>query len=123
MTIVNLPTRVSGDSLEQACKAAAKQLGYRARVHDNFKERYELRDTRLEREYEGTDIRVGNLLPALEVSWITRGKEQGFFFITTRLAFAFASKKKVAEYLTAVENHLYQSGPRAEAPMQNESPL
>jgi hypothetical protein len=102
---VDLERRVMGETLQAACLEAAKECKYQAKVQDN-EEHCELRDTTVQRDYESTDILVGNLFPALLVSGIRRNNVQRYFYIRTGFPFGRATEDQVTAYLLAVSNHL-----------------
>ncbi len=103
---VYLPKAVPGESLEKACIDAAEKLGYKAKSKDEFFEDYHLGSVHNHKVYYETNIRIGNLLPALHVRGIRKGKEQNYFFIWKGFPLGFASEKKVEEYLRAVSESL-----------------
>ena len=103
---VDLPRRVTGETLEQACIKAAEEMGYRAKSVDNFRRRYSLGSIQEHSDYHETSIRIGNLFPVLEVNGIRKGKEQDKFFVWTGWPFGVASDKKVQEYLSNVSKYL-----------------
>ena len=103
---VDLPKTVTGEALEQACIKAAEEMGYRARPVDDFERRYSLGSVQEHKDYNQTNIRIGNLLPALQVIGIRKGEEQNRFFIWTGWPDGFASDKKVQQYLSAVSKYL-----------------
>ena len=103
---VNLPKPVSGESLEEACKKAAKELGYKAKSHDRFSEKYTLGSVRRHQDYDRTEMRIGNLIPALRIDFIKKGKHQEYFFVEVGFPFYFASEERVQEYLIAVSKYL-----------------
>jgi len=103
---VDLPRRVTGETLEQACIKAAEVMGYKAKPVNNFSKRYSLGSIQEHSDYDGTSIRIGNLFPALQVWGIRKGEEQGRFFVWTGWPHGFASDKKVQEYLSTVSNYL-----------------
>jgi hypothetical protein len=103
---IDLPKRVTGKTLEQACIKAAEEMGYKAKPVDEFSKRYSLGSIQEHMDYDGTNIRIGNLFPALQVSGIEKGKEQNRFFVWTGFPFGIASNKKVQEYLSTVSKYL-----------------
>jgi len=103
---VDLPKRVTGETLEQACIKAAEEMGYRAKSVDKFSKRYSLGSIQEHSDYEETNIRIGNLLPAFQVRGIEKGKEQDKFFVWTGGSHGVASDKKVQEYLSIVSKYL-----------------
>ncbi len=105
-TPVDLPKKVIGETLEQACIKAAEEMGYKAKPTDEFRKRYSLGSIQEHRDYRGTDIRVGNLFPALRVVGIEKGKEQDRFFVWTEWPFGLASDKRVKAYLSMVSKYL-----------------
>lgn len=103
---VDLPKTVSGESLEEACIKAANELGYKAKPQDEFSRRYELGSIHQHDDYDRTNIRVGNLLPALQVREVKKGEQQKYFFVWTGFPHGFASEKRIQEYLSAVSKYL-----------------
>ena len=104
--IVDLPKRVTGEALERACVNAAESMGYKARPKDEFTTRYSLGSIHRHDDYDNTNIRIGNLIPALQVRGIRKGKEQDRFFVWTGWPHGVASDKKVQEYLSTVSQYL-----------------
>ena len=97
---------MTGEALEQACVKAAEDMGYGTRTKDKFYERYSLGSIHHHIDYGETNIRIGNLIPALGVRGIRKGKDQDSFFIWTGWPAGFASSKRVREYLSAVSKYL-----------------
>ncbi|MDO8460217.1 MAG: hypothetical protein Q7S74_03855 [Nanoarchaeota archaeon] len=105
-TPVDLPKMVTGETLEQACVKAAEDMGYKARPKDEFSIRYSLGSIHQHNDYDETNIRIGNLIPALQVRGIEKGKDQNRFFIWTGWPHGLASNKRVQEYLSAISKYL-----------------
>ena len=103
---IDLPKRVTGETLEQACIKAAEEMGYRAKPVDEFSKRYSLGSIQEHMDYDGTNMRIGNLFPALQVRGIRKGDEQNRFFVWTGWPHVVASEKKVQEYLSTVSKYL-----------------
>ena len=103
---IDLPKRVAGETLEQACIKAATEMGYKAKPVDDFRRRYSLGSIQEHSDYDGTNMRIGNLLPALQVRGIKKGGEQNRFFVWTGWPHGIASDKKVQEYLSTVSKYL-----------------
>jgi len=103
---IDLPKRVTGETLEQACMKTAEEMGYRAKPIDEFNKRYSLGSLQEHIEYDETSIRIGNLFPVLQVRGIEKGKEQDRFFVWTGFPHGIASDKKVQEYLNTVSKYL-----------------
>jgi len=103
---IDLPKRVTGETLEQACIKAAEEMGYRAKPQDEFRKRYSLGSIQEHSDYDVTNIRIGNLFPALQVRGIRKGEEQDRFFVWTGWPFGVASDKKVQDYLSTVSKYL-----------------
>ena len=103
---IDLPKRVTGETLEQACIKAAEEIGYKAKPKDEFGKRYSLGSVHEHADYSGTNIRIGNLLPALQVRGIKKGTEQDRFFIWTGWPHGLASNRAVEQYLSAVSKYL-----------------
>ncbi|MBS3118130.1 hypothetical protein J4417_00415 [Candidatus Woesearchaeota archaeon] len=103
---IDLPKKVTGETLEEACIRAAEKMGYKAKPTDRFRKRYSLGSIQEHRDYDETIIRIGNLFPALHVVGIEKGKEQNRFFVWTELPYGIASNKKVEAYLSMVSKYL-----------------
>ncbi len=103
---VDLPKKIAGETLEQACINAAKEIGYKAKSVDEYQTRYSLGSIQEHQDYRETYVRIGNLLPAFRVVGIKRGKEQDCFYILTELPYGIASNKKVEAYLSLVSKYL-----------------
>ena len=103
---IDLPKRVTGEALEQACMKAARNMGYKAKSVDEFRTRYSLGSVHRHNDYAGTNVRIGNLIPAFHVRGIEKGKEQDRFFIWTGFPSGFASNKRVQEYLSTFSRYL-----------------
>jgi hypothetical protein len=104
--IVDLPRQVLGSDLENACINAAKDMGLRAKSMDEFNKRYSLGSIEEHDDYDKTNMRIGNLIPALRVMGINREDEQNRFYVATGLPFGMASKGKVKNYLSTVSKYL-----------------
>tara|TARA_Y100000310_G_scaffold332386_1_gene407855 strand:- start:550 stop:885 length:336 start_codon:yes stop_codon:yes gene_type:complete len=100
--VIYFPRQVSGEKLEQACIWAAKKLGYEAKSEDEFHERYSLGSVHKHRNYNETNIRVGNLFPALQVRGIKKGKKQSSFYIWAGFPHGFASEARIQKYLSTI---------------------
>lgn len=103
---VNLPRPVSGKKLERACIEAAEDLGYKAKTLDEYRTSYSLRSVHRNQDYNETNVRIGNLMPLLQVRGIKKGREQDRFFIYTGFPHGFGSEAKIQKYLSEVSRHL-----------------
>ena len=104
---IDLPKSVRGETLEQACIKAARELGYRTQSIDEVHKRYSLGSIQEHRDYEQTNMKIGNLLPAFQVRGILKGKQQDRFYVYTGFPHGFASDKRVQEYLSRITKYLY----------------
>ena len=105
-TRIDLPKKVTGENLEEACINAAEEMGYRAKPTDEFRKRYSLGSIQEHSDYDETNIRIGNLLPALQVRGINKGREQDIFYVWTGWPHGIASDKKVQQYLSTISKYL-----------------
>ena len=104
---IDLPKIVTGETLELACIKAAEEMGYRAKPVDEFRKRYSYSGSIREHcEYDETNIRIGNLFPALQVRGIRKGKEQDRFFVWTGWPHGIASNRRIKQYLSVVSKYL-----------------
>lgn len=103
---IDLPQKVSGETLEEACIKAAQEIGYKTKPVDEFIKRYTLGSIQEHKDYYKTSIRVGNIFPALQVENIKKGERQDYFSVIVGFPIGFASKKKVKEYLSLVSKYL-----------------
>src|SRR3989344_1545579 len=92
---VDLPKKVTGENLEEACIKAAKDMGYKIKLIDEVRKRYSLGSIQEHSDYIETNIRVGNLFPALRVNGVRKGTEQDRFYVWAGLPFGIASDAKV----------------------------
>ena len=103
---IDLPKMVTGEALERACIKAAEEMGYRAKTVDEFIRRYSLGSIQEYTDYDRTNLRIGNLFPALQVRGIKKGEEQDRFFVWTGWPHGIASNRRVEQYLSAVSKYL-----------------
>ena len=95
--------------LEKALVASAKEMGWKAKVEDNFRKEYDLQSNREIKIYEGTDICFrGRLFLAMQISLLDKEPTDGFF-VYEGFPFGYASERKVNEYLSAVSRNLKSS--------------
>src|SRR3989344_4160613 len=106
MQIVELPKKVTGENLEQACIKAAGELGYKTKVKDEFTKTYRLGSLHERDDYAGTHIVIkGLLFSALQVHGIKKGSEQDRFYVFTGFPFGFAPKERVEGYLSLISKY------------------
>ena len=103
---VDLPKKMGGENLEQACLKAAAEIGYKARSVDEYKKRYSLGSLHEHRDYGETCIKVGNLIPAFRVVGIIKDREQTRFFLWTGFPHGFASSRQIETYLSVLSKYL-----------------
>ena len=102
MTKVNLRKTVNYDTLETALVKAAKDVGWKAQVKDEFEKVYNLGSVKEAQVYDSTRFFLrGKLFNAMQV--IIFNKEPRDYFFVYR---GFASEKRVQEYLSAVSKYL-----------------
>ncbi len=125
---VDLPTKVRGESLLEACIKSAKELGLKATIKDDIFMKYSLgsdlehKDYSEIQEYDQTNIELeipvppkklwrltllpGYYAPFLVVRNIKKGKTQDRFFIWTEMYGHHTPEGKTRAYLSAVSRNL-----------------
>ena len=102
MTKVNIGKTVNYETLETALVKAAKDVGWKAQVKDEFEKIYKLGSVKEVQVYDATNFFLrGKLFNAMQVR-IYGKKPTDYFFVRM----GFASEKRVQEYLNAVSQYL-----------------
>jgi len=100
---VRIGKTVPYKTLETALVKAAKEIGWKIKIKDEFEKKYELGSVKEVFDYLRTEVHLrGRVFPAMELS-IYKKPSNYFFALTNR---GFASDKKVKEYLNAVSRNL-----------------
>lgn len=110
MTTVNLKETVGYETLIEALKKAAKELGWKASVKECYRREYKLGSLEEIQEHDKTKISLnGRLLPACEVILYYKGPRRLFYLNTGFWCtpYGFASKEKVKQYLEMVSEELF----------------
>ncbi len=106
MTIVKLQQSVPCSILEKALFKAAEEIGWKAKIEDNFIEEYQLGSVKENQVYESTKIILKGLISKkMSVSFNKKGP-MNYFFIQTGYTHGNASKNEVKEYLSVVSKNL-----------------
>ena len=108
---VDIGRRITGEALERILLEAAKELGLKARVKDNFRGEYKLGSVTLEERYEGTEIRLwGRVLPIATITGINKESESDWFAVSTGVVphLGFGSERQIKAYLSLVSAKLPQ---------------
>lgn len=99
---IRLPKHVPGESLEEACIKAAKDLGWKAKPKDRFEIDYSLGSVHKEDRYKDTRIRMRRIFSMFDISGIEKGKTTDYFFIVPWRV----SERKLEEYLAKVSEYI-----------------
>jgi len=104
---VEIGRTVSYEALEKALLEAAKKVGLRARVEDQFEQGYKLGSVQETRRYSHTMVYLrGRLLPAMAIYIHGKGLATDFRVWNNVPSNGFASESTVKEYLNAVSEVL-----------------
>ena len=106
MIRVDIGRSVEPSVLEQALTKAAKKLGWKVKVQDQYEQVYILGSVHKGRIYQDTcAILRGILFKKAEVSF-NRRESRDYFFIDTEFPFEIASERQLQAYLSAVSENL-----------------
>lgn len=108
---INLPREIKPESLLESCTRAARSLGFKAAVKDQFSDEIIMGNNYPQRAYKGTDIEVtkqGVILNTLlfTVTGIKKGEDRKYFFVQTSLASGCASSREIQNYVNQVQEFL-----------------
>ena len=104
MTKVDIGRIVEYKELETALIKAAEDVGWKARVTDEFRTDYKLGSVSEIRKYDGTLVCLrGKIFKALTVSIYNKNLTDSFYI---RNLSGFASNKNIKKYLSAVSDNL-----------------
>ena len=104
MTEVKIGKVVDYKALENAIREAAKDLGWKVSIKENFEKHYELGSVHEVQQYWNTDFNLkGFLLPAMQITVYKKDPIDNFY---VNKYDGFASESKMKQYLSAVSKHL-----------------
>ncbi len=106
MSRVKIGKTVEYKALEVALIKAAEEMGWKAKVKDEYHKEYELGSVKKTQKYSSTTVNLkGKIFSAMKI--IMYGKEPtSDFHVWAGFPFGSASEKKVQQYLSAVSENL-----------------
>ena len=106
MSKVSIGKTVDYQTLETALVKAAEEMGWKARVQDEFRKNYRLGSVQEVQDYDDTQVFLrGRLFPAMRVT-VDSKEPTDRFYVSTGFMYGVASEGRVQEYLSAVSRNL-----------------
>ena len=106
MSDVSIGKTVDYQTLETALVKAAEEMGWKARIKDEFRKRYRLGSVQEVQDYAGTQVFLkGILFPTMRVDVDNKGPTDSFY-VSTGYPYGFASERRIKKYLSAVSKNL-----------------
>jgi len=105
---VDIGKQVNYKTLETALIEAAKEVGWKARIKDEFERNYKLGPAQKTQDYSHTMINLrGKVFPAMRIFIPDKNRNSSdSFFVWRGFPHGMASEKKVQKYLGAVSERL-----------------
>ena len=103
---VRIGKQVDYKTLETALVKAAEEVGWKAKVKDEFNRNYKLGSVQETQDYSHTMVNLrGKVFSAVKV-YIPDKNPSNSFFVWQGFPYGIASEKRVQEYLSAVSRNL-----------------
>lgn len=106
MANVKIGKTVSYETLENALKKAAKDMGWNIKVEDDFNLVYKLGSITEEKEYDHTDFTLKGKIFSKMIVTVFDKEDRNSFAVVQPHSIGAANQEKVKKYLSSVSSHL-----------------
>ena len=103
MVIINLGKKVSGKELEKVLLEAAKNLGFKTKIQEDFRVKYELGSVKKKIIYDGTTITLRKHFRYIGRLFFNREEDRDWLILFDHPSY---SEKKIMRYLDAISEKI-----------------
>ncbi len=109
--VVNLPRKIEGKKVLEACEKAAESMGFKAKFDDVYHTEFDLIPTKKKRVYFQTNITLETTLedkpcPILQIVGVKKGEEKNYFQIVEIPSDRKTTNEEIQKYLNTVSEYL-----------------